>query len=156
MTAGRHDWLTPLSPRRIPNFLISGLFANPHFNSSCFLTSAYVHVSQVGLPLPGITNQRVVNLYDLMDSAYDSPIIREHGRLLNHVPIIDINSRRNIEIKLRLKQESKCLKSINKKMSESLRYNIRSRVERVNGRLKDEFVRRDIRVRVTLLSISGC
>jgi len=114
---------------------------------SCILTSASVHDSQVALPLAGITNQRVVNLYDLMDSAYDSPIIREHSRLLNHVPIIDINPRRNIELKLRLKQESKCLRILNKKMPESLRYNERSSVERVNGRLKDEFGGRDIRVR---------
>ena len=114
---------------------------------SCILTSASVHDSQVALPLAGITNQKVVNLYDLMDSAYDSPIIREHSRLLNHVPIIDINPRRNIELKLNLKQESKCLKILNKKMPESLRYNERSSVERVNGRLKDEFGGRNIRVR---------
>jgi hypothetical protein len=63
------------------------------------------------------------------------------------VPIIDINPRRNIELKLRLKQESTCLKILNKKMPESLRYNERSSVERVNGRLKDEFGGRDIRVR---------
>jgi len=47
---------------------------------SCILTSASLHDSQVALPLAETTNQRVANLYDLTDSAYDSPIIREHSK----------------------------------------------------------------------------
>ena len=114
---------------------------------SCLLTSASVHDSQVALPLAEITNQRIVNLYDLMDSAYDSPIIKDHSKSLGHIPIIDINPRRNSELKLELYQESKRLRVLNKKMPEAIRYNERSSVERVNGRLKDEFGGRDIRVR---------
>jgi hypothetical protein len=34
---------------------------------NCILTSASVHDSQVAIPLATITNQRVTNLYDLMD-----------------------------------------------------------------------------------------
>lgn len=47
---------------------------------SCILTSDSTHDSQVALPLATITSQRVTNLYDLMDSACDAPIIREHNK----------------------------------------------------------------------------
>ena len=40
-----------------------------------------------------MTAERVTNLYDLMDSAYDVPEIGWHSYLLGHVPIIDINPR---------------------------------------------------------------
>lgn len=56
---------------------------------SCLLTSASVHDSQVALPLATITAERVTNLYDLMDSAYDAQEIRDKSRMLGHVPIID-------------------------------------------------------------------
>jgi len=36
-----------------------------------------VHDSQVALPLATMSAQRVTNLYDLMDAAYDTEIIRE-------------------------------------------------------------------------------
>jgi hypothetical protein len=54
---------------------------------SCLLTSASTHDSQAALPLATLTSQRVINLYDLMDSAYDAPIIRDYGRALGHVPL---------------------------------------------------------------------
>src|SRR5437667_2650151 len=60
---------------------------------SCILTSASVHDSQAALPLATMTAQRVTNLYDLMDAAYDTQIIREHSRSLGHQPIIDYNHR---------------------------------------------------------------
>jgi hypothetical protein len=114
---------------------------------SCILTSASVHDSQVALPLAETTNRRVTNFYDLMDAAYDSPIIREHSRKLNHIPIIDINPRRNKELKLRLNAEDKIERLLNIKNPEKTRYNQRSSVERVNGRLKDEFGGRNVRVK---------
>jgi len=52
-------------------------------------------VSQAAIPLAEMTNNKITNLYDIMDSAYDSSIIREHSQSLNRVPIIDINPRRN-------------------------------------------------------------
>jgi hypothetical protein len=52
---------------------------------SCLLTSASVHDSQVALPLATITADRVTNLYDLMDSAYDAPEISAKSRSLGHV-----------------------------------------------------------------------
>jgi hypothetical protein len=39
---------------------------------SAVLTSASVHDSQVAIPLMTMTSQRVVHLYELMDSAYDA------------------------------------------------------------------------------------
>jgi len=114
---------------------------------SCLLTSASVHDSQASLPLAQISQQRVTNLYDLMDSAYDVPLIHEYSRQLGHVPIIDKNPRRNKALKLELKAENKRCKILNFKTAESIRYNERSTVERVNGRLKDEFGGRMLRVR---------
>ena len=39
---------------------------------SCILTSASLHDSQVAIPLATMIDARVTNLYDLMDSAYDT------------------------------------------------------------------------------------
>lgn len=121
--------------------------ADGHIPISCVLTSASVHDSQVALPLAEYTNQRVTSFYDLMDSAYDSPIIRDHSQSLGHVPIIDINPRGNKKRKHELKAEAQRFKSINFKSPADVRYNERSNVERVNGRLKDEFGGRMVRVR---------
>jgi len=114
---------------------------------SCVLTSASVHDSQVAIPLAQITKTRVTNLYDLMDSAYDSPQIHEHSKKLGHIPIIDENPRRNKERKEFIKQESKASKNANYQVAHDRRYYERSTVERVNGRLKDEFGARMVRVR---------
>jgi hypothetical protein len=73
---------------------------------SCILTSASVHDSQVAIPLAHLSKSRVTNLYDLMDSAYDAPEIREISRELGHVPLIDVNPRRNQELKMEIEQES--------------------------------------------------
>ena len=61
---------------------------------SAVLTSASVHDSQVAIPLMTLTSQRVVHLYELMDSAYDADAIHAHSRQLNHVPIIAPHGRR--------------------------------------------------------------
>jgi len=80
--------------------------ADGHIPVSCILTSASVHDSQVALPLARMTSQRVVNLYDLMDSAYDAPVIKEYSKSLGHVPIVDINTRRNTKLKEELRAEA--------------------------------------------------
>lgn len=121
--------------------------ADGHVPISCVLTSASLHDSQVALPLAELTSQRVASLYDLMDSAYDSPIIKQHSRSLEHVPIIDINPRGNKKRKLELKEEKHRFGIINFKNPADIRYNERSNVERVNGRLKDEFGGKMVRVR---------
>ena len=121
--------------------------ADGHIPISCILTSASLHDSQTALPLAELTSQRVTNLYDLMDSAYDSPIIKQHSRSLDHVPIIDVNPRGNKKRKHDLKAENRRFEFINIKDSVGIRYNERSNVERVNGRLKDEFGGKMVRVR---------
>ncbi len=114
---------------------------------SCILTSASSHDSQSAIPLATMTSQRVTNLYDLMDSAYDAPQIHDYSRQLEHVPLIDTNPRRDKALKEELTNESKRRKVANYQAAEERRYNERSNVERVNGRLKDEFGGRSVRVR---------
>ncbi|MFZ3045463.1 MAG: IS5/IS1182 family transposase, partial [Desulfatirhabdiaceae bacterium] len=42
---------------------------------SALLSSASLHDSQAAIPLSQMSYERVTNLYDLMDAAYDSPEI---------------------------------------------------------------------------------
>lgn len=114
---------------------------------SCILTSASSHDSQSAIPLGTMTSQRVTSLYDLMDSAYDAPQIHEHSRQLGHVPLIDTNPRRDKARKEELANESQRRQTAGYQTAEEQRYNERSTVERVNGRLKDEFGGRMVRVR---------
>lgn len=114
---------------------------------SCLLTSASLHDSQAAIPLAAMTNERTTNLYDLMDSAYDSPQIHDYSKGLGHVPIIDCNPRRNKALKEELASEEKRQAFFGMKAPEKIRYNERSTVERINGRLKDEFGGRMVRVR---------
>ncbi len=100
---------------------------------SCVLTAASLHDSQVAIPLAALSAQRVISLYDLMDSAYDSKLIRGYSQQLGHVPIIE-----------RLERGSGLL---GMEPAQAARYNGRTNVERVNGRLKDEFGGRYVRVR---------
>ena len=65
---------------------------------TCVLTSASTHDSQVAIPLAKISHQRVTNLYDLMDSAYDVPQIHEVSQELGHIPLIDTHPRRDREV----------------------------------------------------------
>lgn len=87
---------------------------------------AALHDSQLALPLAEMTKQRVTNLYDLMDAAYDSAIIREHSKQLGHVTLIDFNHRSP-------KDERQF------DPHEAQRYKERSTAERVNARVKNEF-----------------
>ena len=113
---------------------------------SCLLTSASLHDSQVSIPLAEITHKRVSSLYDLMDAAYDAPQIKDHSRALGHVPIIAINPRSKAK-KEELEAEAKRRKAANYSLAEDQRYNERGTVERVNGRAKDEFGARSVRVK---------
>lgn len=114
---------------------------------SAIVTSASVHDSQVAIPLATLTEDRITNLYDLMDAAYDVPAIHEFSKSLNHVPLIDKNPRRNKELKEAIEAENKAKKALNFSSAEDLRYNERSNAERVNSRLKDEFGACMVRVR---------
>ena len=114
---------------------------------SCILTSASVHDSQVAIPLATMTAARVTNLYDLMDAGYDAAEIRAYSEALGHVPIIDVNPRRNAALKRELQQEAKARRTLGQVDATDMRYRERSTVERVNGGLKDEFGARQVRVR---------
>lgn len=114
---------------------------------SAIITSASVHDSQVAIPLATLTAKNITNLYDLMDAAYDIPSIIEHSKSLGHVPIIDKNPRRDKEQKKTIANEFKARKALNFAPAEAVRYRIRSTVERVNSRLKDEFGASTVRVR---------
>ena len=100
---------------------------------SALLSSASMHDSLAAIPLTLMTAGRVTNCYDLMDAAYCSSVLREHSRSLGHVPLIDHNPRRGEKIGF-----APC---------EAQRYKERTGAERANGRLKDDFGGRHIRVR---------
>ena len=114
---------------------------------SCVLTSASVHDSQVAIPLATMTAGRIVNLYDLMDSAYDAAEIKAHSRKLGHVPIIDVKPRRDVALKQELALEEKRLKLVGHRLAEDIRYNERSGAERVNANLKENHGGRTVHVR---------
>ena len=80
-----------------------------------------------------------------MDSAYDAHHIKDASRELGHVPIVDPKAPGGP------KSKAKNIPPENKKRelswAEAERYQERTMVERVNGRLKDEFGGRTVRVR---------
>jgi hypothetical protein len=114
---------------------------------SAILTSASTHDSQVAIPLAKMSSERVTNLYDLMDSAYDVPQIHDMSRQLGHIPLIDVHPRRDQALKKEIAAENKRSQLVGHKTAEAVRYHERSTVERVNARLKDEFGGRFVRVR---------
>lgn len=123
---------------------------------SCILTSASVHDSQVAIPLATLSAERTINLYDLMDAAYDADEIRQHSRSLGHVPLIDVNTRGNAALKEERQAEARRLMLIGIQRPEDVRYKERTAGERVNGRLKDEFGGRHARVRGSAKVMCHC
>ncbi|MGA8147271.1 MAG: transposase [Gallionellaceae bacterium] len=109
---------------------------------SAVLTSASVHDSQVAIPLATMSSQRVTYFYELMDSAYDAQEILAHVRGMNHVPIVDPKTLRRTKSQILPKAPQREFT-----WAEADRYRERTLIERVNGRLKDEFGCRQIRVR---------
>ena len=114
---------------------------------SAIVTSASVHDSQVAIPLATISARKIINCYDLMDSAYDVSAIVTYSHSLKHKPIIDQNPRGDKALGEALEAEQLAQKNLNWKPAEQIRYNARSGAERVNARLKDEFGACKIRVR---------
>jgi hypothetical protein len=95
---------------------------------SAILTAASLHDSQAAIPLATMTAQRVTNLYDVMDAAYDATEIYEHSRSLGHVPIIKPvrRQRKEIPFSAREKYEAKEMT-----LAEQDRFRERTMVERV-------------------------
>ena len=114
---------------------------------SAVLTSASVHDSQVAIPLMTLTSQRVVHLYELMDSAYDADDIHAHSRQLNHVPIIAPHGRRGTKKPSQLPKVFPDKPTPQLTWAQQDRYKERTMSERVNARLKDEFGASHLRVR---------
>ena len=114
---------------------------------TCLLTSASVHDSQVAIPLATMTATRLINLYDLMDTAYDASEIWAKSRALGHVPIIDRHPRGVEGGKAEIAAEAKRLGRIDHRLAEDVRYDQRSSAERVNSALKDTYGGRYVRVR---------
>ena len=114
---------------------------------SAVLTSASVHDSQVAIPLMTLTSQRVVHLYELMDSAYDADAIHAHSRQLNHVPIIAPHGRRGTTRPSQLPKVFPDRPTPQLSPAQQDRYKERTMSERVNARLKDEFGASHLRVR---------
>ena len=112
---------------------------------TCLLTSASVHDSQVAIPLAIITAERVDNLYDLMDSAYDAPEIHAKSIALGHKPIIDPHTKRGC--KADSEREARAKRLVGFVPAEAVRFRERSSAERVNSALKDSYGGRFVRVR---------
>jgi len=108
--------------------------ANGGIPISTLLTSASPHDSQLATPLRLITEKRIDYLYEIMDAAYDSVIIREESVKAGHVPLIDFNRRSTKDTRYFMPHEKE-------------HYKERSVSERMNARLKDEFGGRMIYVR---------
>jgi len=100
---------------------------------SSLLTSASLHDSQAAIPLAKMSSERVISLYDLMDSAYDAREIEEYSRILGHIPIIDKNPRRGLKVEM--------------EPAKKRRYNERSTAERGFSLLKDKFGGCTVRVK---------
>ena len=80
-------------------------------------------------------------------AAYDAEPIRQHSRSLCHVPLFDTNPRRDKTLAEERRTEARRLKNLGFQLAEQVRYNERTAGERVNGRLKDDFGGRHVRVR---------
>ena len=87
--------------------------------------------------------KRVTYLYEIMDSAYDTSAIYQASANRNHQPIINPHTRRKSETQLPLLVKPQPQLG----PAQAERYKIRSMVERVLGRLKDEYGADRIRVR---------
>ena len=114
---------------------------------AAILTAASTHDSQVAIPLARTSEQRVVWLYDLMDSAYDAQPIIDDCLAAGRVPVIDRNTRRDTALKAEIAAERARRRLIKLPDPRDLTYNERTTAERANARIKDEFGGRYLRVR---------
>jgi hypothetical protein len=83
------------------------------------LTSDSLHDSQAAIPLATMTAGRVINLYNLMDSAYDALEISAKSRALGHVPIIDRHPRNVAGGKAEIKAEARGRKCAGYELAEA-------------------------------------
>ncbi len=114
---------------------------------SAVLTSAPVHDSQVAIPLAKIAAGRVASLRDPMDAAHDAKGIRGTSEGLGHVPVIDVNPRRDRDLREDLKREARALRACGLAKPESVRCRIRSGGRADQRAPQDGFGARHVRVR---------
>ena len=114
---------------------------------AAILTAASVHDSQVAIPLARKSQQRIVWLYDVMDSAYDAEAIIADCHAAGRVAIIDRNTRRQPALKAEIAAERRACRTINMPHPHDLIYHERTAVERANGAIKDDYGGRHLRVR---------
>jgi hypothetical protein len=107
------------------------------------LSSASLNDSEVAIPLAEKSNLVAKNFYDLMDSAYNSPEIKEHSYSLGHVPIIDERPRNSIQ-KEEKRRERERKRILNAYTAEDVRYRERGPKERFNALFKDYYGGRNI------------
>ena len=90
-----------------------------------------------------MSSKRVTYLYELMDSAYDAAAIHQASKDRNHQPIINPHTwpKSKTQVPSRVKLQPQLCPA------KAERFKTRTMVERVFGRLKDEFAADQIRVR---------
>lgn len=110
---------------------------------AAIITSASLNDCEVAIPIGIKANELVTNLYDLMDSAYDHPEIKEHSFSLGHVPIIDSCPHSSAQ-KVQKEAEEDRKKLLNFETTEDRRYKARFPAERINALFKDYYGGRSI------------
>jgi hypothetical protein len=110
---------------------------------SAILTSASINDCEVGIPLMAKSHKLVNNFYDLMDSAYDVPEIKEYSKALGHVPLIDFHARSQAQKEEKLAEKDR-KKTLNAYTAEDNRYRIRFAKERFNSMFKEYYAGKSI------------
>lgn len=105
---------------------------------AAILTSASLNDCEAAIPLMAKSNKVVVNFYDLMDSAYDVPEIKEYSQSLGHVPIIDPHARSTAQ-KEEQEMEAKRKRLLGFSTAEDVRYKKRFPKERFNSLFKEYY-----------------
>lgn len=113
------------------------------------LTSASLNDCEAAIPLCKKASYLTTNFYDLMDSAYDMPEIKENSFKLGHVPIIE-KKPKNAEEKAERKIEIERRKAVNFTPADRKRYKERFAKERSNALLKDSYGGRNFLYRGSL------
>jgi hypothetical protein len=110
---------------------------------SAMLSSASLNDCEVGIPLMAKSNRVAKNFYDLMDSAYDVPEIKEYSISLGHVPLIDSHARSKAQ-KAEKEEEKKRKRLLRAYTAEDIRYRERFSKERFNSIFKEYYGGRNI------------
>ncbi len=95
---------------------------------SAIVTLASVHDSNVATPL-ATTTERVTNLHDLMDAAFEFGVVHRMNKRLGHIPLIEFNPRRDTALNQELKREARARRVCGPVMPQGVRNRIRHGVE---------------------------